>query len=119
MSSFERALRWRRADGVYQLEELGDILRFIGPDGICIDLDRTAWREVHGALGLLLGSEKPKSQPKSLPENAGQPWTEILDEELRTFWRSNSSISAAAKHFKRTNGAIKARLERLGIAPSL
>ena len=56
-------------------------------------------------------NQKP---PRPQPENAGKPWTEEQDRELCGLYDSRTSIRQLSKHFKRTTGAITARLVRLG-----
>ena len=52
--------------------------------------------------------------PRPQPENTGKPWTEEQDRELCGLYDSRTSIRQLSKHFKRTTGAITARLVRLG-----
>lgn len=70
--------------------------------------------EVVRALYALLNAENP-AKGKTLPENAGAPWTTEADEELKLMYEKGIHISELSKHFGRTRGAIKSRLDKLGI----
>ena len=52
---------------------------------------------------------------KPLPENAGKPWTEELDNELCCLFDEGMKRQALCAHFGRTSGAIQSRLEKLGM----
>ena len=56
----------------------------------------------------------PASRPKSLPLNAGKPWTPEEDEKLANIYDSGSSKKDMCAYFKRTDGAIAARLVFIG-----
>lgn len=56
----------------------------------------------------------PASKAKSLPQNAGKPWTPDDDEKLSNMYDAGSSKKDICAYFKRTNGAIAARLVRIG-----
>ncbi len=47
--------------------------------------------------------------------NAGQPWTEELDDELTNLYCKGQKINKIAKHFGRTTGSIEARIEKLDL----
>lgn len=65
-----------------------------------------AFHEVMNAL--------PPTKKKSLPCNAGKPWTEIEEEKLLDEFDSGMKISAIAKEHGRSKGAIESRLADLG-----
>ena len=74
--------------------------------------------DVIRALYLLLNavqekSEKTKSE-KPQPENAGKPWTEEEDALLCQMFDEGTKLKELCEFNKRTSGAIKARLVRLG-----
>ncbi len=48
-------------------------------------------------------------------ENAGQPWSEEHDECLRNLYSKNVPISEIAVTLKRSNSAIRIRLDKLGL----
>ncbi|PXX36843.1 hypothetical protein DFR42_11950 [Undibacterium pigrum] len=51
---------------------------------------------------------------KSLPTNAGKPWTTIDDTELLTAFDAGAQVSEIAREFERSRGSINSRLVRLG-----
>ena len=50
----------------------------------------------------------------NLPENAGKPWTEEEDNQLINRYDAGKSFKEMAEEHKRTDGAIKSRLLKLG-----
>jgi superfamily I DNA/RNA helicase len=54
------------------------------------------------------------SEKRELTKGAYQPWTPDLDKELRKMAETRASIGKIAEHFRRTKGAIYARLKKLG-----
>ena len=72
--------------------------------------------EVVRALHTILKSlesiqEKAK---KALPENAGKPWSPEDEEILCRMYETGCSTKEICSHFRRTKGAIAARLVHLG-----
>ena len=53
---------------------------------------------------------KKKQRKKISPNNAGQPWTEELDENLINEFKSGQTIKELSEIFKRTEGSIQSRL---------
>lgn len=53
---------------------------------------------------------KKEKRKKTLPENAGEPWTEELDKDLINKYKSGKTIKELSDIFKRTKGSIKSRL---------
>lgn len=47
--------------------------------------------------------------------NQGQPWTAVLDVELRNGWNGGKTVGQLAKTFGRSGGGIASRLVKLGI----
>lgn len=68
-------------------------------------------RALHTVVRYLDDNTKPK-HPQ--PENAGKPWTKEDEEILCRMFDAGSSRKEICEHFKRTSGAIAARLVRLG-----
>lgn len=66
------------------------------------------------ALHTILRALDREIPAKQRPENAGKPWTKEDDEELCRRFDSGSSIRELSQIFKRSQGAISSRLERLG-----
>lgn len=57
---------------------------------------------------------KPYSQPKKQPANAGKPWTDLEEDKLLDEFDSKMSIAEIAKEHGRSEGGIEARLVKLG-----
>ncbi|MFG0250179.1 MAG: hypothetical protein ACF8OB_14925 [Phycisphaeraceae bacterium JB051] len=55
------------------------------------------------------------SQITERPNNAGKPWTESDDRHLSEAFEKDPTIHLLAQRYGRTEGAIKARLVRLGL----
>ena len=90
------------ADGVNPVT--GEVL----PDG-----DSCNQVEIVRALHLVLKSlESVREKP--MAENAGKPWTEKEEEVLCQMFEAGCSSREICSHFRRTKGAIAARLVRLG-----
>lgn len=66
-------------------------------------------RALYCALNEL--NSKPK---RTLPENAGKPWTEDDDTALCQMFNEGKTQHEICSYFKRTKGSIAARLVRLG-----
>lgn len=72
-------------------------------------------RALHWVLQELEKSEKPeKPNPKPGQENAGMPWTEEDEQLLCTMFDRGDSKREITQFFKRSAGAISARLIKLG-----
>lgn len=95
---------WNSAGGACHRPYTGEVLP---DDHVCNKGD------IVRALNCVLQNcdQKP---PRPQPENTGKPWTEEQDRELCGLYDSRTSIRQLSKHFKRTTGAITARLVRLG-----
>ena len=61
-------------------------------------------------------SVKDDKIKRKQPENAGKPWLPEDDAELLKLYKAGVSVTEIAKQYKRTKGAIRARLVRLGMA---
>ena len=61
--------------------------------------------------------EARQRREEHLPENAGQPWRQIEDEQLTASFDEGMTIRQLAERHERTEGAIQSRLERLGKSP--
>lgn len=68
---------------------------------------------------IYLLSKKGKASDKNvLPEelkSAGTPWTPQLDQELREDYAKDQNLKNLAAKYHRTTGAIRSRLEKLGV----
>lgn len=56
----------------------------------------------------------PSPNKKSLPQNAGKPWTDMEEEKLLDEFDAGMTASAIAKEHGRSRGAIESRLVKLG-----
>lgn len=52
---------------------------------------------------------------KKTHKEAYKPWTEILDDELTVLYCEGSTTKSLARHFGRTEGAIRSRIKKLEI----
>ena len=69
-------------------------------------------RALYFVLGELDGA---KTKPaKAQPENAGKPWTPDDDAHLCQMFDDGATRRGMREYFKRSGGAIEARLVRLG-----
>lgn len=82
--------------------------------------------ELRQLVGKLVDKAKPQtdadagtSGAKPSPENAGRPWSSEDESELLRLFKSGKDIVDLASHFKRTQRAITARLEYLGVINSI
>lgn len=63
------------------------------------------------ALERLVEAERKR---RALPPNGGNPWTEEEESVLVSSFDSGKSMGEIARELKRTSGAIRARLIKLG-----
>jgi hypothetical protein len=66
------------------------------------------------ATNALDGLAKSEKQAKTLPGNAGNAWSETEDTELLIAFDAGGSMKDISAKHGRTEGAIAARLTRLG-----
>lgn len=90
------------ADGISPLT--GEILP---DDNLCNQAE--ILRALHTVLAAI-----PVPKEKNLPPNAGKPWTSEDDEKLSRMYDSGSTKKELCSYFQRTDGAIAARLVRIG-----
>ena len=73
---------------------------------------------VRGITVYLL-SKKGKTSDKTILseelKNAGNPWTPQLDQELQEDYAKDQNLKNLAAKYHRTTGAIRSRLEKLGV----
>ncbi len=72
---------------------------------------------MYRALGALEVQQKRELKQKDLPENAGKPWSDEDDKQLIAQFDDGAKFGDLARNFKRTAGAIEARLINLGKIP--
>ena len=70
-------------------------------------------RALLSAVGALERSEN-SPQVKQVPEGAGRPWEPAEEDELKRSFDSGVAIKELALRHRRTEGAIRSRLVRLG-----
>lgn len=63
-----------------------------------------------------MADAKPQVR-KLVPTNAGAAWTAEQEEELAAAYNGGASIKEIATAMERTNGAIKSRLQKIGLLP--
>ena len=71
-------------------------------------------RSLFAASAALENEAKRAERTKTLPDNAGRPWSEKEDLELLALFDANTPIKDIAEKHGRTAGAITSRLVRLG-----
>jgi hypothetical protein len=71
-------------------------------------------RALHAAIGVMEAAVQRVRRTKSLPERAGRPWSEEESSLVVKCFEEGVSIPEIAKKHKRTNGAIRSRLVKLG-----
>lgn len=81
---------------------------------ICIQLHRRK-RGVINRLEYLKLVQKEGADTKPGLENAGAPWYLEDDEQLRAMFDQKLLIADISAHFKRTHGAIRSRMVKLGL----
>lgn len=59
-----------------------------------------------------LDEKKPK---KNMPVNAGKPWTQVDDEQLKIYFESGMTRKEISDNFQRSTGSITSRLTKLGL----
>ena len=72
--------------------------------------------EIVRALNTVLRfiESQSKKDTKALPENAGKPWTKEDEAVLSRMFEAGCSRKEICSHFKRSPGAIAARLVKMG-----
>jgi hypothetical protein len=71
-------------------------------------------RALFTAAKTLERSERRARRDDRLPENAGKSWDHAEDRQLCQGFDAGMPISQLAQQHKRTEGSIRARLEKLG-----
>ena len=73
----------------------------------------SAQQFIYDNIDAIIESKKEKNDP--LSEFHGRPWTEEHEERLTELFNKSLPISEIAFELKRTEGGIKARLQKLGL----
>lgn len=71
-------------------------------------------RALFQAVKALEYLEKQEQRERSLPSQAGKPWSDEEDQELLAEFDAGNKLVAIASHHGRTEGAISSRLAKLG-----
>lgn len=71
-------------------------------------------RALNTAIEALSSDEKKIKRQQDLPERVGKPWSEQEDKALTKAFENGISLNALVIKHKRTRGAIRTRLIRLG-----
>jgi len=76
-------------------------------------------RALFTAIGALESVERRKKRKRrrGLPERAGEPWDDEEDSVLIKRFEEDVGVKEIAVEHKRTEGAIRSRLEKLGKVP--
>lgn len=71
-------------------------------------------RALFAAAKALERQGQNERRPRSLPENAGRAWDAEEEKQLCQDFDAGMNIAVLAQKHRRTQGSIRARLERLG-----
>jgi len=71
-------------------------------------------RALFKAIDALRRIQSKQVRQGNIPENAGRPWTEEEDSQLIKSYDGGKSIKTLSEEHKRTDGAIRSRLLKLG-----
>jgi hypothetical protein len=61
------------------------------------------------------GKASDKTVVSEEVKNAGTPWTPQLDQELQEDYAKDQNLKNLAAKYQRTTGAIRSRLEKMGV----
>ncbi len=75
-------------------------------------------RALHKAVEALRKTARNEKRRLNLPERAGMPWDDSESELLLKRFNAGVDISKVAKEHKRTTGAIRSQLLKLGKVPT-
>jgi hypothetical protein len=108
-------VEWRQGDGRYRFEvERGGLLATLtAPHGGRLTLPMVAWEGLLDALG---AARKTRTrQERAFPPRSGARWYEGEAGELASAFRAGRSIAQLARAHNRSEFAVEAQLERLGL----
>ncbi len=74
-------------------------------------------RALFTAIDALERAERRRKRKRELPERAGEPWDDEEDSVLIKRFEEDVGVKEIAVEHKRTEGAIRSRLEKLGKIP--
>ena len=108
-------VEWRQGDGryVFEVAQGGLFATITAPQGRALTLPIVAWE---GLIDAIAAARKSKQRTeRNLPARTGARWSETEAAELAKTFKSGGSIAQLAKIHNRTQYAIEAQLERLGL----
>jgi len=108
-------VEWRQGDGryVFEVAQGGLYGTITAPQGRALTLPIVAWE---GLLDALAAARKSKQRSeRNMPARTGARWSEAETGELAKTFKSGGSIAQLARIHNRTQFAIEAQLERLGL----
>ena len=74
-------------------------------------------RALFTAIDALEKTERRRKRKRDLPERAGEPWDDEEDSVLIKRFEEDVGVKEIAVEHKRTEGAIRSRLKKLGKVP--
>jgi hypothetical protein len=106
---------WRQGDGryVFEIEEGGLHAKLSSPYGSSLTLPMVAWE---GLLDAIMGARKARTRnERGFPARSGERWYDGEAGELAAGFRAGRTISQLARAHNRSEYAIEAELNRLGL----
>jgi hypothetical protein len=106
---------WRQGDGryVFEVEEGGLVARLTSPHGTSLILPMVAWE---GLLDALVGARKTRSRSeRTFPARSGARWYEGETGDLAAAFKAGRSIAQLARIHNRSEYAVEAQLDRMGL----
>lgn len=108
-------VEWRQGDGryVFEVAQGGLYGTITAPQGRALTLPIVAWE---GLIDAIAAARRSKQRlERNVPARTGARWSETEAAELAKAFKSGASIAQLAKIHNRTQYAIEAQLERLGL----
>jgi hypothetical protein len=106
---------WRQGDGRYmfEIEASGLHAKLSSPHGASLTLPMVAWE---GLLDAVLGARKARTRnERGFPARSGTRWYDGESGELVAGFRAGRTIAQLARAHNRSEYAIEAELNRLGL----
>ena len=106
---------WRQGDGryVFEIEQGGLHGKLSAPHGTSMTLPMVAWE---GLLDALTGARKARARnERGFPARSGARWYDGEADELAAAFRAGRGISQLARAHNRSEYAIEAELDRMGL----
>jgi hypothetical protein len=106
---------WRQGDGryVFEIDQGGLHAKLSSPHGTSLTLPMIAWE---GLLDAVMGARKARTRnERAFPARSGARWYDGEAGELAAAFRAGRSISQLARAHNRSEQAVEAELNRLGL----